>query len=243
MAIVTIITVCYNECDTISRCINSVLSQGYEYIQYIVIDGSSTDGTVPILRRYEKDLSVLVIEGDSGIYSAMNKALKYSRGDWVYFLNADDYFYGNNVVTNAISLLSVNPKASILSGRVQFFNTPIHDGKVYDRSDFSYKNKLELYRKPIPQQCLFINRRLFERYSHFDERYRICADYEWLVRMLTLRVPVLFTCDYFCYFDYTGVSCTEIKQRKREKNLIIIRNSTLFELFRFFISAIKQRIT
>ena len=227
---VSVVTVCYNEIDTISRCVESVLGQKNANIQYVVIDACSTDGTSDFLKKYGENIDKLVIEADEGIYSAMNKALKYCEGDVVYFLNADDYFYSDNVVEKVVKIFSDRPSLEILSGRVEFFNTPLIDGKPYGRSDFSYRNKLELYKNPIPQQCVFVKRSLFETHGGFNERYKMCADYEWLIRMLTHKVEVQQVEDYFCHFDYTGISYTQNKQRKREKNHIILHNSSFHEL-------------
>ena len=235
---VSVVTVCYNEIDTISRCVESVVEQKNANIQYVVIDGCSTDGTSDILKKYGENIDKLVIEADEGIYSAMNKALKYCEGDIVYFLNADDYFYSDNVVQKAVKRFSDCPSLKILSGRVEFFNTPWSDGKPYVRSDFSYSNKLELYRSPVPQQCVFVKRSLFETHGGFNERYKMCADYDWLIRMLTHKVEVQQVDDYFCHFDYTGISYTQNKQRKREKNRIILFNSSFYELLVYGFSGV-----
>ena len=227
---VSVVSVCYNEIENISRCVESVLGQTYESIQYLVVDGDSTDGTVDVLRAYEDKIDCLIIEKDDGIYSAMNKALSNCRGDVVYFLNADDYFYSESTVENAMREFQLHPDVEILSGRVKFFNAPLRNGKPYERDDFSYKDKLALYRSPIPQQCIFSRRSLFERYGNYDERYSMCADYEWLIRMLNSNVAIRHVDDYFCHFDYTGISYTQNARRKREKTRIILANSTLKEL-------------
>jgi glycosyltransferase involved in cell wall biosynthesis len=234
----SVVTVCYNEIDTISRCVESVVGQKNADIQYVVIDACSTDGTSDILKKYGENIDKLVIEADEGIYSAMNKALKYCEGDIVYFLNADDYFYSDNVVEKSVKIFSECPSLEILSGRVEFFNTPLSDGKPYARSDFSYSNKLELYRSPVPQQCVFVKRSLFETHGGFNERYKMCADYDWLIRMLTHKVEVKQVDDYFCHFDYTGISYTQNKERKREKNRIILLNSSFYELLVYGFSGV-----
>jgi len=231
--LVSIITVCFNEVETISRCVESVLQQTYEHIQYIVVDGASSDGTVELLEGYRNRIDTLISESDEGIYFAMNKALDHCSGDVVYFLNADDYFFSDDVVQKAVSMFSNYPSIDVLSGRVAFFNTPYRDGRRYTRTDFSYRNKQDLYRRPIPQQCVFVKSKLFELHGGFDQRYAICADYEWLIRMMRRKARIKQVEDYFCHFDYTGVSYTQNRQRKREKNRIILANSSLFELFHY----------
>jgi len=239
---ISVLTVCLNEASTIERCIESVLAQDYPDIEYVVIDGKSSDGTTDALNFFSSSIDQLVIERDSGIYSAMNKGVRLCQGEWIYFLNANDYFYSSEVISQAVSIMGENPKASIISGKVQFINTPCIDGKPYDRDDFSYGSKVELYRKPIPQQCLFVRRNLFGLYGMFDERYRICADYDWLLRVMSGGESIEFSELCFSFFDYTGVSCTEKQLRKREKNWIILRNSSAIELIRFVVGGIFQRI-
>ena len=214
MMSVSVVTVCYNEIDTISRCVESVFAQNYANIQYIVIDGRSQDGTAELLLGYESKFDSPIIEKDDGIYSAMNKALALCSGELVYFLNADDYFYSNTVVENVVKICESYPETDIVSGRVSYFNTPLRDGRPYSRDNFAYCNKLELYGSPIPQQCIFARRRLFELYGNFDERYSICADYEWLIRMLNKKVTILQVENYFCYFYSTEINYTQKSGRK-----------------------------
>lgn len=86
---VSIITVCYNAVSAIQRTILSVLSQTYENIEYIIIDGKSTDGTLAIIKKYESRIAFWLSEPDNGIYDAMNKAINNATGEWVLFMNAD----------------------------------------------------------------------------------------------------------------------------------------------------------
>ena len=95
---VSVITVCYNAVSAIQRTILSVLSQTYENIEYIIIDGKSTDGTLAIIKKYESRIAFWLSEPDNGIYDAMNKAIDKATGEWVLFMNADDEFVDNKVV-------------------------------------------------------------------------------------------------------------------------------------------------
>lgn len=90
---ISVITVCYNAVDTLEKTIQSVLEQTYHNIEYIIIDGGSTDGTVEIIHRYVDYLAYWVSEPDRGIYDAMNKGIERATGEWVNFMNAGDYFY------------------------------------------------------------------------------------------------------------------------------------------------------
>lgn len=96
----TIITVSFNAADNIAETINSVLSQSYNDIEYIIIDGGSTDDTIKVIRKYAENISYWVSEPDNGIYDAMNKGIARSHGDYILFLNAGDTFFNNDVLTN-----------------------------------------------------------------------------------------------------------------------------------------------
>ena len=95
---VTIITISYNAVLGIERTINSVITQTYSNLQYIIIDGGSTDGTVDIIKKYADKIDYWVSEPDSGIYYAMNKGIAIADGDWINFMNAGDYFVDRNVI-------------------------------------------------------------------------------------------------------------------------------------------------
>ena len=95
---ITIITICYNAEACIERTILSVINQTYPNIEYIIIDGNSTDNTLQIVEKYKDKITKIISEPDKGIYDAMNKGLRITTGDWVNFMNAGDSFYSNDVL-------------------------------------------------------------------------------------------------------------------------------------------------
>ena len=108
---ISIITVTYNCVDLIEETILSVLKQDYPFTEFIIIDGASSDGTVDIIQKYRESIAVFVSEPDKGIYDAMNKGLTKSTGDWVFFLNAGDVFYGNSTLTDILKNSTDNSTA------------------------------------------------------------------------------------------------------------------------------------
>ncbi|MDB4409982.1 glycosyltransferase [Gammaproteobacteria bacterium] len=238
----TTITVCFNEAETIERTIKSVLAQGYQNTEYLIIDGGSRDGTVELAKKYTGSRVTLISEKDNGIYDAMNKALNLATGDILYFLNADDYFYDDNVLSLAAKCLEDDQAIDILSGKIEFFNTPVINGKHYQRENFLFRNKLELYRNPNGQQCVFSRKSLFDKIGNFNLSYPLCADYEWLIRAINNNANISFVDSYFSNVDYQGVSYTSNTQRLREKRKIILLNSSLREIFLFIVLGLKQKI-
>ena len=238
----SIITVCLNEAETIERTINSVLAQNYPHIEYFIIDGGSIDGTIKLADKYTEHGVTLLSEKDNGIFDAMNKALNLTHGDILYFLNADDYFYNNNVVSFAAKCFVDNQDIEILSGKIKFFNVPKINGKTYHRDNFLFKNKLELYKNPNGQQCIFSRMTVFERIGNFNLSYPLCADYEWLIRAINKSVNIQFTDIFFSYVDYQGVSYTSNTRRLSEKRKIVLFNSSLKELLLFLLLGLKQKL-
>ena len=100
---ISVITISFNSSGTIEKTIESVIGQSYGNLEFIVMDGNSTDGTVDILNRYRDKIDILRIEPDEGIYDAMNKGVALSSGDWICFMNSNDYFYNERVIEDVVS--------------------------------------------------------------------------------------------------------------------------------------------
>ena len=113
--LISIVTVCYNAADEIENTIQSVLNQTYENLEYIIIDGASTDGTIEIIKEYKDKIACFISEPDKGIYDAMNKGISMATGDWICFLNAGDIFAFNNSLSKAITS-SDNNNVDIIYG-------------------------------------------------------------------------------------------------------------------------------
>lgn len=179
----SVVTVCYNSANTIEHTIKSVTSQAGVEIEYIVIDGGSTDGTLDVIGCYMTDIDVLVSESDKGIYDAMNKGLALSSGHIVSFLNADDVFAHKYVAENAIKELREHC-IEVVFGDVNF----CEDGKIVRH--YSSKNfkpwKLRFGWMP-PHPGSFATKALYEKYGPFNKNFHIAADYEMFVRWLLVN--------------------------------------------------------
>lgn len=181
----TVITVTYNCVGTIERTINSVLAQKYNNIEYIIIDGKSTDGTKNIIQKYDKQLAYWVSESDSGIYNAMNKGISHATGDIISFLNGDDW-YLDDAVFDKIYDLFTNSNAQIVAGRVTSEGNPRRIIK-YEDLDILY------YKMVLPHQAIFARKEIFEKYGYFNEQYKTAGDYDWILRLYTEGIPITCT--------------------------------------------------
>lgn len=169
--LLSIITVVYNAEKTLEQTILSVINQKKIYIEFIIIDGDSTDGTKAIIEKYKSYFHYYLSERDKGIYDAMNKGIKIATGDYIYFLGADDILVDENVL-KIMSLSLINPKF-VYYGDVIFKTRKLkYDGKF---------NSLKIVTRNICQQGVFYPRELF-KYFQYNLEYKIMADYDLNIR-------------------------------------------------------------
>lgn len=179
----SIITVCYNSSETINDTIKSVIDQTYDDIEYIIIDGGSTDKTKEIVLSYGESVSKFISEKDSGIYNAMNKGIKMATGDIVGVLNSDDFFNNDKVIERVADEFEGN-NIDALYGDIQFVN-PDNIQKVvryYSSQKFNAAKFKYGYMPAHPS--FYVKREYFERFGFYKEDYKIAADFELLVRFL-----------------------------------------------------------
>lgn len=180
---VSIITVCRNAADCVETCVRTVVDQTYEHIEYIVVDGGSTDETLEIIKNYRDRIAVLISEPDNGIYSAMNKGIVRATGDLVFFLNADDYFVDDRVVADVIDFVERHPKGDVYYGSIE---VRLEDGtKTIYEPDAPDKAAEIMICGCLPHQATFARCRVFEQTGPFDEAYRYHADYDWFLKIIS----------------------------------------------------------
>ena len=182
--LVSVITVVYNGANHLAQTIESVLSQRYENLEYVVIDGGSSDGTVDILRRFDNHIDYWLSERDYGLYDAMNKGLALASGELTHLLNADDYYHDPNVVSDVVAKVLADGLASIYAGDTLMM--------ADDRSWLEPCTAVRslYYRIPFMHPSCFIPRALYERHGRYDLKYRIAADAELLMRFMKHGVAV-----------------------------------------------------
>ncbi len=192
---ISIVTVVRNGRTFIRQTIQSVLAQRYDNIEYIVVDGESTDGTVDIIRSYEQGIAKWISEKDGGIADAFNKGFLLSTGDYLLFLNADDALAHPSVIASVAQTLVEKKFPVLLYGDCDVLDR--ESGHVLYRASIDISPKALRHGAMIPQPSLFTHRSYFERHGLFDPNFRIGMDYEWLLRGgLTeplIHVPVLTT--------------------------------------------------
>lgn len=180
---VSIITVVYNGEAFIESAIQSVLAQDYPHIEYIIIDGASKDGTMAIVERYRDRIAVVVSEKDKGIYDAMNKGVARATGDIIGILNADDFYASNDIISTVVRTFEERKVDSVFGDLI--YVNPDNLEKVvryYCPKNFKIKD-FEKGDMP-PHPTFYVKRELYTRFGHFRTDFKICADFEIMVRML-----------------------------------------------------------
>jgi glycosyltransferase involved in cell wall biosynthesis len=202
--LVSIVTVVYNGAATLERTIQSVLSQSHPRIEYIVVDGGSTDGTLDILRRYEDRLDLWTSARDKGIYDAMNKGIGLCTGDWIGLINADDW-YPADAVERAMAAADEAPKANIIHGDI-LIHYPNGTSKVKHPKPSGFL--LRYWEMTLNHPSFFVRRSYYSGRA-FNTAFRVGGDHHWTLRAW-LETP-----DHFHYvpavlahFSVGGASAT-----------------------------------
>jgi len=183
---ITVVTVVYNAVSNIRETLESVLNQEYCDLEYIVIDGGSTDGTQDIVRHYEDKLAVYISEPDEGIYDAMNKAADYATGEYINFMNAGDVFSSKSSLREMLATTGLTSDLFLAAHRVKIGNG---EYKVKTVVESSIRNCYFPLKMPACHQSMFVKTDLFKKLK-FESSYRLAADYHQLCSSLALGASV-----------------------------------------------------
>ncbi len=208
----SVITIVYNNVHDIERTLLSVLGQTYTNIEYIVIDGSSTDGTVEVLNKYKSRLGKLVSEKDKGIYDAMNKGLALAQGDYVLFMNSGDEIYAPDTVEK---VFASEPDADIYYGETEMYDeswTSLGPRRHQAPADFNWRDFR--YGMSISHQAIYIRRSLTEAY---DMHYKLSSDIDWILKASKRANKIVNTRMYVAKYLVGGMS------KKRHRQSLIER--------------------
>ena len=208
---ISLITVTFNAEDTIKRCIESVLTQDYSHIEYIIIDGASTDNTLSIIAQYKHRTQIVISEPDGGIYDAMNKGIKAATGDIVGILNADDVFAAPDVLTRVARAFTATETA-VLYGNINYLKP---GGKIFRRwITGSYKTGAFNFGWMPLHPSFYCLRTLFEQFGYYDLQYGTAADYELMLRFIHAKgINPFYLNTFMVNMNTGGVSNKKISNR------------------------------
>ena len=211
---VSIITSCYNRAGTIRCAIESVLAQDYPDIEYIIVDGASTDGSTEIIRQYEGRVARIISEPDRGMYEAINKGIRAATGDIVGLMHSDDFFFDNHVVSDIVKRFE-GTDADFVYGDGLFVDCNDTNRVVRNWIGGSYQRwKVKCGWLPLHPTC-YIRRDVMWREGLYDESYKIAADSELLVRyLMTGGLSVTYLKEYVVRMRMGGLSTDSAKRKK-----------------------------
>lgn len=178
---ISIITVCFNSAATIEHCLASVATQSHGDIEYIVIDGASTDGTADVIRSKGSRVARFVSEPDHGIYDAMNKGLALATGDVIGILNADDRYSNNQVLSHVATSMDAS-NLDLLYADVAFFQPDAPNRLVRRFSSARFSPDRIAWGWMPAHPALFVRRAVFDEVGNYRTNYAIAGDYEWVAR-------------------------------------------------------------
>ena len=184
---VSIITVCYNAEKTIEQTIQSVLSQTYLDVEYIVIDGFSVDRTIEIIDKYESKIAKIISEKDMGMYDALNKGIQAAKGDIVGILNADDRFARNDIIEKIADYFKKNPETDCVIGDIAFVakNNTEKISRYYSSAKFKPTKFAWGFMPAHP--TFYCKREYFKKLGGYKIDFDIASDYELLIRFLKIH--------------------------------------------------------
>jgi glycosyltransferase involved in cell wall biosynthesis len=218
--VVSIVTAVFNGENHIEQTINSVLSQSYLAIEYIVIDGDSTDSTLDIVEKYSDSIATIVSEPDEGIAHAMNKGAGLANGEYLFFLHSDDYFESTASLANF--MVAADKSGDIIAGGIEFSENGAFR-RVMSRG-FSFWLNL----KGLPHQATICRKSLFLELGGFDTGFKICMDYDFFLRAYRKGYTCKTTDSVLAVMRDAGVSSrrdsTGVKARLLEEKAVHEKN-------------------
>lgn len=219
--LVSVVTIVLNGADYIEGTIKSVISQDYPFIEYIIVDGGSTDGTVEIIRKYEDKISKWVSEPDEGISDAMNKGIRMCSGFVIGLIHAGDY-YEAGAISAVVQALRECPDAGVVHGDLLF----VHPGgtSVVPCKPLRNLEKEGWKKIPVSHSTVFVKKSVYDTYGVFDPAYSIAMDYDLILRFLRSGVLFKYVQRNLATMSSGGVSWTNLSDKNTEVRSIAIKH-------------------
>jgi len=222
----SIITVSRNADKALKQTILSVISQTYTHIEYIIIDGASTDGTINTILHYKSSLSYWISEHDDGLYDAMNKGLRAATGDYVWFLNAGDVLKHHEIVAELSEIAMCNELPDILYGETDLMDWKGHvfaKRRLKTPQILTWKNfRMGML---VCHQAFIVKR---SRAPKYDLRYRFSADFDWCIRCLKESKTVVHTQLRLVNYLSEGITTANRIKSLKERFMIMCKYYGIF---------------
>ena len=226
---ISIITSVYNNQETIAEAIDSVLSQTYPNIEYIIVEGGSTDNTVNIIKSYQDRLDTFISEPDKGIYDGLNKGINLATGDVICFLHSDD-LYSDNTIIEQVAKAFINSNVDSVYGDLTYVNKNDSSKVVRFWKSGGFTLKKLQYGWMPPHPTFFVKRSSYQQYGLFDTSFKIAADYDLMLRFLgKYKISTHYIPNVLIKMRVGGESNKSLKNmiRKSTEDLQAMRNNNI----------------
>jgi glycosyltransferase involved in cell wall biosynthesis len=220
---ISIVTAVYNRKEDLKVTVDSIKKQIFTDFEWIVIDGASKDGTVDVIKENEEMIKDWISEPDTGIYNAMNKGAKKASGEYLFFLNAGDYFYNETVLQEVVDQLEGN---DLVYGAVEVYGENA-GSKVYDK--VLTMNNLKLGTK-VSQQAVFVKKSIFDEVGGLSEKYWIAGDYDLLCKVFEVTEKIKKIDTIIVRYQWGGLS-SNLKKTYKDTLSVVFDNYGWFYAF------------
>lgn len=223
--LVSVITPSWNSAAYIEQTILSVINQTYKNVEYIIIDGGSSDGTLDIIRKYESSIDYWVSETDDGMYQAINKGMKRASGEIVAYLNSDDLYYPDTL-EKVVNFFADNPSAELVYGNLDFVDE--EGNKLFTQAypRFSLNFFISANCSMIGQPAAFWRSSLLKKTGMFDESLKMAADFEFFIRAGMIG-RLMYTPDVLAAFRTHKLSLTSTQSKRGQDEVRLIHEKYL----------------
>jgi len=216
---ITIITACLNARRTIEQTLRSVLDQNYPNLEYIIVDGGSTDGTLEIVEKYRDKLALVISEPDRGIYDAFNKGIRHAAGDVIGILNADD-FYAPWALERIAGAYAASPESDVFFGKVVVIDAEGKKWRVYSAGS----PECLVDRMSVSHPAVFAPKRTYETRGFFDEHYRIAGDWDYMLGLYMSGASFCAVNYVLTAFRFSGVSSSLSRRHMSENRRVYLKH-------------------
>lgn len=243
---ISIITVTHNSAKFINDCLKSVKTQNYNNIEHIVIDGNSTDETLPLLYSKRDQIKELISEPDKGVYDAMNKGIKIATGEVIGFLNSDDFYVNNKIISKVASVFNNNSSIDACYADL-VYTQQMDTSKIiryWKSNKFIVGSFSKGWRPPHP--TFFVRSSVYKRFGQFDLDYSISADYELMMRFFEkYKIDVCYIPELWVKMRIGGLSNKNLKNilKQNQEDLNALKKHNLYKnIYIFFTYKIFSRL-